>query len=348
MKILVLTPMLPYPPSDGARIRNLNLIKQLVKVHEVSLLSFVSVDDDVSAQVSELRKFIGEVRTVQRDTRYSPQDLLKGVCGSEPFSILNFKSPEMEELVSEFLGRGFDAIHCSHLHMAQYAPTDDSILKVVDMHNVESEILERYAEKVWDPLRKHYAKLTASKLSKYEKEHLQGFDLCTAVSARDAESFARTGVSTEVIENGVDTGYFPFKPNTETDESLTFTGWMKYHANDEAARFFCSEVLPLIRKKNSKVHMTIVGKSPSKEVQALGEGQGIKVTGFVPDVRPYLYAASVFVVPLLVGGGTRLKILEAMSAGIPVVSTSVGCEGLQVQPGRHLLVADTPEDFAYG
>ena len=252
----------------------------------------------------------------------------------------------MEKLVGEFLDRGYDAIHCSHPHMAQYSSDDGSILKVVDMHNVESEILNRYADKAWDPLRKSYARLTAAKLEKYETECACKFDLCTAVSKRDAEFFSKRGANVAVIENGVDTDYFPFKPNTPDEPTLTFTGWMKYHANDEAASFFCSQVFPLIQKNIPEVRFTIVGKDPSKEVLRCADRAGVEVTGFVPDVRPYLYGSSVFVVPLLVGGGTRLKILEAMSAGVPVVSTSVGCEGLDVEQGRHLLVADSPEEFA--
>ncbi len=154
MKILFLTPTLPYPPSDGARIRNFNLMKQLALVHEVSLISFVS-ETGVNAELGELSNIFSEVRTVYRESRYRTQDLLKGVFGAEPFSILNFRSDEFADLVGEFLEKGYDAIHCSHLHMAQYCPDDAGILKVVDMHNVETEIMRRYAEGVWDPFRKH-------------------------------------------------------------------------------------------------------------------------------------------------------------------------------------------------
>ncbi len=345
MNILFLTTIPPYPPNDGARIRTFNLIKALVRVHNIHLVSFVS-ETTRQEDIEALRDFVHDVETVFRPSRYAFSDLVKGICTGDPFTIINYRSDEMSRVVKRKLAEGCDAVHCEHLNMAQYAPSDRDVVKVLDMHNIESEIMLRYSDAIWDPFRKTFARITAHKLARYEKECVKRFDACIAVSRRDAEYLRAACPNSIVVDNGVDLDLFDFRRDTVDEPRLVYSGWMKYHANDDAARYFCSEIFPLIRKKIPETTFSIVGKEPSEDVVRLGKMDGVEVTGAVPDVRPYVYGASVYVVPLRVGGGTRLKILEAMAAGVPVVSTSVGCEGLDVVPDRHLLVADTPDKFA--
>jgi sugar transferase (PEP-CTERM/EpsH1 system associated) len=345
MKILFLTHLLPYPPNDGARIRSFNLLKTLARLHKVTLVSFIN-ETTRQEDVEELRGYVHDLKTVFRAQKYAVKDLLKGVCTSEPFTIINYRSTEMSEVVVKVLKDGCDAVHCEHLNMAQYASAACGVKRIIDMHNIESEIVRRYGARVSNPLKSLYARMTADKLAKYEQKILSSFDLCTAVSARDAEQMSRYCSNTIVVDNGVDLDSFIFRDRDVTKPKLVYTGWMKYHANDDGAKFFCSEILPLIKKGEPDITIDIVGKEPSDEVLKLSEISGVNVTGVVPDVRPFINAASVYVVPLRVGGGTRLKILEAMAIGIPVVSTGVGCEGLGVTNNENILIADSPEEFA--
>lgn len=345
MKILFLTHLLPYPPNDGARIRSFNLLKTLARYHEVTLVSFIN-ETTRREDIEGLRVFVHELKTVFRPQKYGVKDLLRGVCTSKPFTIINYKSDEMSEVVAKIFEEGCDAVHCEHLNMAQYAPSKPGLKRIIDMHNVESEIVRRYGEAISNPLKSLYARMTAGKLARYEQEVLSSFDLCTAVSARDAEHMGRSCRNTLVVDNGVDLDTFTLRKNIVDEPKLVYTGWMRYHANDDAARFFCADIFPLLKKELPEVSIDIVGKEPSEEVLNLSNIEGVNVTGAVPDVRPYVNDASVYVVPLRVGGGTRLKILEAMATGIPVVSTSVGCEGLGVTNDRNILIADTPAEFA--
>ncbi len=345
MNILFLTHMLPYPQTDGARIRSFNLLKTLTRHNKVSVVSFIS-ETTRTEDIDELRGFVHDLQTVFRPQKYAIKDLFKGVCTSEPFTIINYRTEEMKELVSKKLNEGIDAVHCEHLNMAQYAMAGDGVKRIIDMHNVESEIMRRYADKASDPLKAIYSKMTAKKLARYERDVLRNFDLCVAVSARDADHMREFCSNTVVVDNGVDLDSFLLCEDIVTEPRLVYTGWMKYHANNDAAKYFCDEILPAIKKDRSEVTVDIVGKEPSDEVLRLSDIAGVNVTGAVPDIRSYINKASVYIVPLRVGGGTRLKILEAMAIGIPIVSTSIGCEGIGLTNEKDILIADTAKDFA--
>ncbi len=345
MDILVLTPVLPYPLTDGARIRNFNLIRALSVNHTVHIVSFI-IETTRTEDIEELRGFVHDLQTVFRPQKYAIKDLLKGVCTSTPFTIINYRSDEMASVINRKLAKGIDVVHCEHLNMAQYAPVGMGLKRVIDMHNVESEIMRRYAEKASDPFKVLYSKMTAKKLAKYERDVISDFDLCFAVSARDADYMREFCSNTVVVDNGVDLDTFLLREDTVTEPRLVYTGWMKYHANNDAAKYFCDEIFPAIKKDKPEVTVDIVGKEPSDEVLRLSKLAGVNVTGAVPDIRPYINAASVYIVPLRVGGGTRLKILEAMAIGIPIVSTSIGCEGIGLTHGKDILIADTADEFA--
>ena len=181
----------------------------------------------------------------------------------------------------------------------------------------------------------------------YESQVCGCFNMCVGVSAQDRERLVALcpGMAVEVVSNGVDLDYF--KPGDAEDEmSLVFTGSMDWHPNEDAVLYFCHHVLPLIRTEFPEIKFCIVGSNPSERVLGLQRLEGVVVTGSVEDVRPYISNAAVYVVPLRVGGGTRLKILQALAMRKAVVSTSIGCEGLDLQPEEHLLVADEPQQFA--
>jgi glycosyltransferase involved in cell wall biosynthesis len=219
---------------------------------------------------------------------------------------------------------------------------------LADWHNIESEILHRYSEVNPNLLRRAYAWRTANLLERAEARFLSACNVHTVTSERERERLqARDpGAEIHVIPNGVDVQYFaaqemqPGAPRT----GLVFSGSMDYSANIDAVVWFVNQIWPELHRQNPALAFSIVGRDPTAEVRALA-GAGISVTGTVPDVRPYYSGALAAIVPLRFGSGTRLKILEAMAAGIPVISTKLGAEGLDLEDGTHLLLADSPDEM---
>jgi glycosyltransferase involved in cell wall biosynthesis len=221
---------------------------------------------------------------------------------------------------------------------------------ICDWHNIESELMRRYAETTPSLPRRLYAHRTASLIEKAEARLLISCEAHTVCSAREQATLAPAaqGRPVEVIGNGVDVEAFTRQPSSAPRTRILYVGSMDYHANIDAVTWFAREVWPLFlaaghAPDNSK--FTIVGRSPSPEVEALASLDRIEVTGTVPEVAPFYDQARAVVVPLRVGGGTRLKILEAMAAGVPVISTTLGAEGLDATAGTHYLRADTPQEF---
>ncbi len=243
-------------------------------------------------------------------------------------------------------------VHANHIHMTPYLDSGPAGGKIVDEHNVESQNLERMAERYHRATLRPYARLQARRMRVFETAAIGRADRVLAVSDEDRrrlESMAPQA-RVQVVPNGVDPEYFtPGPGETPPDPGrLIFTGSMNWLPNEDAMIYFGREVfarLGFVNGASLDWSLDIVGHAPSLAVRGLDGGR-VRVTGSVEDVRPYMRGASIFVVPLLIGGGSRLKILEAFAMGVPVVSTSVGCEGLGVRDGRHLLVADTAEDFA--
>ena len=220
---------------------------------------------------------------------------------------------------------------------------------ICDWHNIESEILARYAEKESNPLRRFYARRTAALSRPLENQLLRLCHAHTVCSEREREILLQRvpQARIEVVGNGVDVEFFTANPTQNgVRRDLVFMGRMDYHANIDAAVFFAKKIWPLVRARRPELRFVVVGAQPTKEVLALRDLAGVTVTGTVEDVRPFYHSALAAVVPLRVGGGTRLKVLEAMAAGTPVISTTLGAEGLAVTPGKDILVADSSEAIA--
>jgi glycosyltransferase involved in cell wall biosynthesis len=222
---------------------------------------------------------------------------------------------------------------------------------VIFTHNVEAEIWRRHAETDRPRLARLLYRMQHRRMRTYEGRTLGRFDAVLAVSDVDRDTFGRLYPGSvkraiHVVPTGVDTGFFAPSPSEPASRHLVFTGSMDWLPNEDAMTFFCSEVLPRIRAHDPNTTLTIVGRAPTRGVRKLADLDGVTVTGRVDDVRPYVGGAAVYVVPLRIGGGTRLKIFEAMAMGKAVVSTSVGAEGLPVSDGEHLLIADQPAAFA--
>lgn len=354
MKLLFVTGTLPYPPTDGWKIRVFALLRGLAQRHAVSVASFVRRIDDALA-VERLRDQGIDLHVVCRDHRYAPSKLLKGLIGRTAFPILNYRDGRMGQVLQHVLrSDSFDIVQVESIHMAQYCLGLPQTT-ILDLHNIESLLMRRYARQETNPLKRAYAEVTWRKLATYERETCRRFSHCLTCSDEERVLLqTRCGVDrVTVIPNGMDvdgdSGEEPHGHqggNPAPGERIVFVGRMDYHANVEGVRWFSRHVWPRIRACRPGAVFQIVGGHPVPAISRLARAGEIEVTGFVRDVRPYVKDASVVVVPLRVGGGTRLKILEALGLGKPLVSTTVGAEGIDAVPDRDLIIADRAQEFA--
>ena len=279
--------------------------------------------------------------------KYTPAKIVRGILGGLPLPVQNYTSAEMASAIRAPLeARSFDLVHLDSIHLCSIIPLIRSLAPnakvVLDWHNIESELMARYARNAHSKLKALYARETARRLVHLEDKMLRDCSGHVVCSARERQELLHrnTQAHVAVIENGVDTRHFQPAPSTTVRMRVIFVGQMAYHANADAAVWFVNTIWPSVRERFPDLSLAIVGSDPTPAVRALAQRPGIEVTGTVPDVLPFYQDAFASVVPLQTGGGTRLKILEAMAAGAPVVSTALGAEGLQVNDGVHFLRAD--------
>jgi sugar transferase (PEP-CTERM/EpsH1 system associated) len=348
VKILFLTAHLPYPPVDGWRIRTHHLLQTLASEHDVTLLSFRTSRDPADA-VDALSRLCNRVDVVWRSPHYSARDLVSGLLGHLPFSVLNYRMPAMHAKLAEVVASTRpDIVHVEDIHMAQYVLALRGSPLVLDMHNIESALLTRYADRERDPLRKAYARLSAGKLKRYEQAVAPAFTRILTCSDVDARYVIdRLGYPhVAVVPNGVDPHRFAPRPGREEPNTLVFVGRMDYVANHDAMMFFCRAVLPRVWRSVPEARLYIIGHEPARAIQQLARDRRIVVTGSVPNVVEYFARAAAFVAPLRYGSGTRLKILEAMAMSKAIVATPLGCEGIEARPGVEIVVAEESDDQA--
>lgn len=368
-KLLFLTSQLPYPPHQGGAIRTYNMIVNLAPRHEIHLLSFVYSPDDVE-RAGPLHQYCQTIGIVPIPQRSTLKRLLTTLFSPLPDMALRLPSAEFQHKLAALLERErFDVVQVESIEMAPYALCDagwgmdnrpfDSAqgrpLWVFDDYNAEYVLQQRAFETdVRHPRRwigALYSFIQWQKLRRYEAAVCRRVDHVIAVSEADREILQKLapGAKVTVIPNGVDTrAYDPQRTYSLILEphSVVFTGKMDFRPNIDAVLWFCRQVLPLIKSRVPDVHFYIVGQKPPQRLRSLAEDAAVTLTGYVDDVQPYIAGAGVYVVPLRIGGGTRLKIMEAMALGKAIVSTSLGCEGYPVTSGQELLIADTPQDFA--
>jgi sugar transferase (PEP-CTERM/EpsH1 system associated) len=354
MRTLYFSPRICWPILSGAHLRDFYFARHLARNAQLTYIGLVN--EDGTGQAELLRQQLGndaQVIALRRDAAYRPANILRGLIGPTPLNVLNFTSPRvLSELDGILRRQSFDTIQIESMHLIAYArrirQTAPQSRLILDWHNIESEILARYAENERNPLRGVYARRTSALSRNVEDELLRLCDAHTVCSEREREVLLRRVPTAriEVAGNGVDCDFFAAPGSQESARrDVLFIGRMDYHANIDAALFFVKNVWPLIHARRPELRLVIAGAQPAPPVLALRQ-QSITVTGTVDDVRPFYRSALVSVVPLRVGGGTRLKALEAMAAGTPVVSTTLGAEGLAVTHGRNILIADGPQAFA--
>ena len=355
MHILWLKTELLHPLDKGGRIRTYQMLRHLVRDHRVTYLTLDDGQRDGNAveRASEYCTDLIRVPTrsaSKRRPRFYWQ-LARNLISSLPYSVWKYRSPAMErEIIRLANPRSVDLVVCDFLFPAVNVPARLPVPTVLFQHNVEAMIWHRHAAVASHPLRRAYMHRQWRRMYTFERDQCRRFDHVVAVSPEDVATFANTyGVgAVSHVATGVDTEYFrPTHTAAPDPHSLLFTGSMDWMPNEDGVAYFAEAMLPRIAASHPQATLNIVGRNPTPPVLALAHRQArIKVTGTVPDVRPYLERAQVFVVPLRIGGGTRLKIFEAMAMEKAIVTTSVGAEGLPVRDGEHLLIADTPSAFA--
>lgn len=360
MRILFFAPHQLWPLTTGTRLRDYYLARGLAKHHEVTFLELLHPNDTVEGAAPDA----GFVRvvTASRGRTYSPGRLLRGLIGPLPVTAWNCHSRAAATLLERLLDeQRFDTVQIVGSPLAAYlplvlrAPGRPAVL--MDWHNIESVLMRRYAGSAPSWAHRLFAARTARLLERLENRLLHVCGAHVAVSENDRQALLERWPQAQVhcVPNGVDVRHFSEACQANLSGAggeqrgnrrrLLFVGSMDYFANIDGVRWFCERVWPELEAKHPDLDLVIVGRNPAPEVKALASPRVI-VTGEVEDTKPYYRGATVAVVPLRVGGGSRLKILEAMAAGVPVVSTRLGAEGLELEPEKHLLIADSPEHFA--
>lgn len=353
MKILCITTRSPWPLFEGRALRSYNLIREAAREHEVHLLSFVQTQEDAEG-IAHMRSICTLVEAHPLHIGWRRWELLLDAL-REPFTqrplqILKYETAAMRRRVAELVTEHrYDLVHLDMLHLAGYMDVVGDIPVVLAQHNVEATILKRRAENDAHPLRRAYLRYQQGKLARYEARACRRAARVVAVSDVDACELQRMSGRRDiaVVPNGVDTGYFDLPQATVRAGRLVFVGAFTWFPNQDAVAYFCERILPLVRAQVPGAHLTVVGRQPdTAAVRRLAALPGVELTGLLEDIRPTVAEAAVYVVPLRIGGGTRLKILDALSLSKAIVSTSVGCEGLEVTHGQDILVADEPAEFA--
>ena len=355
MRILWLKTELLHPVDKGGKIRTYNMLKELKRAHRVTYLTL----DDGSASADDRAKateYCHELICVphQRREKFTPGfyvELLLNLVSSQPYAIKKYTTAAMMQEISELeRKRAFDLLVCDFLAPAANVPRSLTTPTVLFQHNVEAMIWKRHYEVQANAVKKAYLYGQWRKMWKFEKEMCQRFDSVIAVSADDREQMKREYGAQSVFDvpTGVDTEFFRPSGAIETSpHNIVFTGSMDWLPNEDGIRFFLREIMPLIKRKVPDSTLTVVGRNPPASLVEMSKSDSsLIVTGRVDDVRPYIEKAAAYVVPLRIGGGTRLKIFEAMAMEKAVVSTTIGAEGLPLEHGVELLLADEPQAFA--
>ena len=354
LKVLFFSQRFPYPMDTGGKIRTGKLLEQLKDVFDITLVSNVESPKD-DEYLDQVKKLCAEFHPVpwKETKKYTFRfylKLLRSVFSRYPFTVINDYSKDLEAaLLHLTTSERFDLLICDFLQPSLNFRRLSGTPTLLFEHNVESVIPRRHFETSRNPLAKLFWWLQWRRMERYERETCRKFTGTVTVSETDKKYLEEiSGIGTVfAIPTGVDTAFFAPREEPVKNNSLVFTGSMDWLPNEDAIGFFAREILGKIKRVIPTVQLTVVGRNPSqsliKELEAYPE---ITVTGRVEDVRPFISSHALYIIPLRIGGGTRIKAYEAMAMGKAVVSTSVGIEGLPITDGENVVLADTPDAFA--
>jgi glycosyltransferase involved in cell wall biosynthesis len=349
LRVLVLDEEPPLPLNSGKRIRTWNLLSRLGKRHSITFLTYGIAGSDAAAEFA--RQGI-DVRLVPPPPSHSGMALylrlLANCFSTRPYSVAKHDTAAYRRIVTELCRAGeFDVVHCEWTPYAAHLDRAAGIPSVVATHNIEAQIWRRRAEQSANPLAQIFFADQARKMERFERDVFARCAWVSGVSEADAECARRWNArQASVIDNGVDLEKFAAGKAPRSSD-LLFLGSLDWFPNTQGLEWFANQVWPRIREQRPQAKLRIVGRRPSQQLAALAARvPGFELVGEVPDPVPYLQQAALTIVPLHIGGGSRIKILEALACATPVISTSVGAEGLAVRNGEHLRIADSPAEFA--
>jgi len=356
MRVAIIDEELPFPANSGKRLRTLNLLSRLASRHQITYLCHRNLDAEEQASAERhLQEHGIEVRTVPRTI--APKSgmsfyyrLARNLVSPVPYSVQSHDSHALRKTVQELAARG--DIDLWHVEWTPYAQCVRGLVSapwVVMAHNIESQIWLRYHQSERNPFKRWYIGHQLRKFRRFEQRVFEESSQNLVVSEADAELAADwfSVRPPEVVANGVDLDYFQPVAQIRAPATVLFLGSLDWRPNQDAVRFLLDRIWPHLNSRCPGVRLSIVGRRPPTWMnEAIHRQQGVELHSDVPDVRPHLAMANAMVVPLRIGGGSRLKILEAAAAGVPVVSTAVGAEGLSLSPGQHYLEAESAESIA--
>lgn len=363
MRVLWLSHLVPYPPKGGMLQRAYHLLRELSLRHEVHAVCFNqrALLPDAGA-VEDARKALSEFTNIL-SVHDIPSDF--GMLGRHglaarsylhrvPFTIAWLESDKFRQAVSRAVeSLAPDVVHFDTISLAQYLEQTPGRLCVLNHHNIESTMMGRRAELERHPLKRHYFATEARLLRSYEQRIAKRFDLHLTCSDLDSERLGEIcpGNTISTVPNGVDIGYFrPFESGAQEEEqSLLFAGGLNWYPNVSAVRFIIESLWPLVKREFPKASLTVVGRNPPAWLKRAAESDPmIRVPGFVDDIRPYMDRAAVYLCPIFDGGGTKLKVLDAMAMAKPLVANPISMEGIDATPNHHWIPATSPSEFVSG
>jgi glycosyltransferase involved in cell wall biosynthesis len=352
VRILFLSRWLPYPPSNGSKIRIYNLLKQIARHgHKVDLITFYQQSENPTEVDEKLKEICNSAEYVlYKPFRPNSKKALLGFFSPLPRSVIDTYQPEMQERVRSMLAaNSYDGLVASEIDMAFYGlqAAKNSVPALLEELEIYS-IYDQY-RKATGLKAKTRSSLTWFKLKNYMRRLSKTYSIISVVSKKEQALVASClpGKEVAVIHNGTDLDYYPFTPYNAVERAprLVFNGALTFNLNYEAVSYFVRDIFPLVRKQAPELELSVTGNNNGVNIESL-KADGVRFTGYLDDLRPHVAGSAICVAPLLRGGGTRLKILEAFALGTPVVATSKGAEGLEIKNGEHLLVADNPAEFA--
>jgi glycosyltransferase involved in cell wall biosynthesis len=345
MNILVIAPFFPYPLTQGGKITIFNTLKYLSREHRVS---FACLTDVPVTDYGPLKEYCAEIVVVERKGALVI-DLLTFLAGEYPYNAVKLHSADFVGALRSLLTRcTFDLVQIEFSLMWRYAALFEGIPCTLDAHNIEYNIIAQNRRNCRNPLKRFLYALEEKKLRALEERAWRECSLCFTVSDNERDLIAATlqGGDKLITMVGVDLSRFEFLPKEERGNRILFVGGLNYHPNLDSIQYLLGDVFPLIRAGVPEVRLDVVGIELWRIAGQVPDGGEVELHENVPEILPWFRGADLLVVPLRYGAGIRIKILEAMSAGVPIVATSKGCEGLRVEHGRELLIADDPASFA--
>jgi len=354
-RLLFLSQVLPYPPDGGVKIRTYHILRLLAQRFDVTALCFYrgkggALEVDVEGSIAALSP-LGQVEAFplpqDRSKLRLVWDHLRSAASRRVYTVAGYESANFRDRLETLLAtERFAIVHADSLDLSPYFPAVAGIPLACTHHDAQSVLLRRRAERQKIPLMRKYIAFQAELMEREERRWCPDVSLNVTVSERDRDVLREIAPDARcsVVPNGVDTEYFA--PTDAPGAGMVFVGGTTWFPNKDALEYYNAHILPALRRAGVGDDVKWVGRASAAELHASRTWDGIEMTGFVPDVRPFIRDAACYIVPLRVGGGTRIKILDAWAMGKAVVSTSIGCEGLDAVDGDNILIRDDPDSFA--